>query len=372
MNIAADTKSSSDEKKTTPVGARILGIIQFFPVAVLYIITSVLSFMSRFSDDPVEKVEELIDILELKDIALNESLFLVMGTYFALIGIALILSAVGLVFSVRPLRALTLPVSVLCILSGVVFSALMIAFGGNKLFLLILIPLFSWFGGVLAYCARMVNQESLLSAETPDTTAVIEAVTGTAAAEKVSATVAVTVQPEPEIVRTVVEENSGSGQRTKEKKLKKVKSAPDGKGIPLGLKIIGGMHLVVLGIVNTIGGVINVFATFSEDYDILFQDFIRSLEIRDVAVSQVQLQVVFVIHILMAIAFLISGIGLLRKSDRFRKFTLYMIIGIAVFSVLSVLLQGIRAFNIFMILYFLWFGYVIFYLTRRKLDLYFH
>lgn len=368
------------KKEKGPLGAKIIAIMQILLVVPLYVFLAVKSFMMYFSEDAMDYVSDFIDLLDLKDIAISESLLLAGAILFTLLALAVLVSSIFLLFNFKKLRISTLFVSIAAILFAVVFSALMLRFDGEKLFLLGLIPHCGWYGLVVLYYTLKLSDDAQLRAQEKEDLEEEEEYEEDELEESEDVeeeveedeVIAAKVETEVKTVRPIKKIKP----KVKKKKLKKVKKAKKKKEIdpsrmPKGLIFIAIMHTMLLGVANMVGGIINILATFNEDYDIMFQNFIRSLEVKNIDITQMQLRVVFIVHVLLAILFFVSGIGLFRKSNMMRRFTLNMVIALAIFSALSLVLQGFGSFNPFMLSYFVWFGFVIFYLTRESLDIYF-
>lgn len=375
--LAKKGDKSSSEK--APLGSKLIAILQLIFLVPLYGFVAVKSFMIRFSENAVEYVEDFIELLDLKDIALNENLYLVFGIIFTLLLLGVLVSSIFLLLNKKKLQVLTLIMSVVAILSAVVFTALMIAFEGDKRFLLALIPHFAWFAGVILYYslklaerpASFGEEDEEVDEEELDEDEEEEEYEEDEETDEDSADVAESVVKEEVVKKDVKKKQKVKKAKTKTKIKGKKKKVKDGRGYTVCLIITAIMHTFVLGILNLLAGLINVCASFSPDYDILFQNFIRTFEVKNIEITQLQLRTVFLVHVVVAILFIISGVGMFRKSSMLRTFTVYLVGTLAVFSGLSLLLQGFQAFNPYMAGYFVWFAFVLIYLNLRRLDIYF-
>lgn len=366
-------------KEKSPLGCKLIAIIQLVLLVGLYGFVGVKALMMRFSDNAIEYVEDFVELLDLKDIALNENFFLVVGLLFLLLMIGVLISSIFLLLNKKKLRVVSLVVSVIAILAAVVFTALMIAFEGDKMFLLALVPHFGWYGGVILYYSLKLadrpdsfGDEEDESEEDEKFEEEEDIEIDDSEEESVEAPSIGESVEKVEVVRKVSKKikKKTKPKATKGKRIKK-KKVPDGRGYTVCLLIIAITHTFVLGIINLLASLINLCSTFNADWDILFQNFIRTFEVKNIEISQLQIRTVFAVYVLVAIMFIVSGVGMFRKSSILRSFTVYLVGTIAVFSGLSLLLQGFQAFDRYMALYFAWFVFVLVYLNLRKLDIYF-
>jgi hypothetical protein len=425
-------KAAKKEKKPLPPGEKrsiwsvLLGVVQL-AVAGAYGFFAVKSFMNFASEDAIDIVETAVDELGMQDIVISENLLMFVGVMFAVLALMALVSTVFLILQKRVLKRASMYMSIAAELIAVVCVALFFAFKANLFFLLYGIPHLVWFAIVIAYTAVSTNdpleaarrkaekeakrlakkeakakkaqeendEESEEEEEQEESPAVVKTEAAkeeksgeergedsaefAVVADPVTKKVAVSAAAKKTVVKKViVEEEEDVDEEPEEevvvvKKKKKTKQKPKAKKKKWKIRhvlywIIASVHMALLGLVLFVGSVINAIASNSEDYDIMFQNFLRDFEIRDIVISKTQLMSVFILHAVVSIVFIVTGIGLLRRSKRFADITKFFSIGLLVFMALSLLMQGFASFTIMMGVYFAWFLFVSIYFQVAKLD----
>lgn len=379
-------KKSAVPGEALPLGGKIIGILQLALIVPVYVFMAVKAYMYYFSEDAYDHVLILIDNLRLQNIAESEGILLAGAIVFTVYALLVLVSSIFLFLRFKRLKVASMIVSIAAILAAVVFTALLLAFNGRLLYLLILIPHCGWYAFVIFYYITRLSPESgeyLQMAQ--EKKAVRAANKASKAGNEIDEEYEEDIQDVEEISEEdpirekVLAESTGTEVRVSapvKRKVVKIRKKSkrkviDPNRLPKLAYFIAMVHTFFYGIIYMLGAVINIIATFNEDYDIMFQEFLRSLEIKNIEITQLQLRMVFIVQAAVSIAFLVSGIGLFRRSDMMRRFTVNMIITLAVVSLFSIVLQGMDAFNPYMIGYFVWFAFAGFYLNRSSLDLYF-
>lgn len=394
----AAVPAAKKEKFPKPQGKKsvwsvIIGVLQLSAVG-LYGFLAVRAFMNFASEDAIDIVETFVDEIGFQDMVISENLLLFAGIACAMLALISLVSTVFLIIQKRPLKRAAMYLSIAAELVAVVAIALVIAFKANLFYLLFILPHVFWYGLVILYVAistrdplaaakRKAEKEARKAAEkaeeeAEETEEVEETVAETQDAGSAQEPVALASKPAAAAVKTVVkkivvEEEAEAEEVVIVKKKKTIKAKPKAKKKKAKIRfilywIIATVHTALLGVVLLVGSIINAIASNSEDFDIMFQNFLRDFEVRDIVITKTQMMSVFILHAILSLSFIVTGIGLLRRSYRFAEFTKHFSLGLLIFMALSLLMQGFSSFTIMMGVYFAWFLFVTVYFRVAKLD----
>jgi len=399
--IAHMKETKKAEKKTKPVGNEkksvwsvLLGLAQLAVVGA-YGFFAFKCFAAFASENAIDIIETVVDDLGLQELVISENLLLFVGIVAAVLALATLASTVFLIIQKRALKRAAMYISIGAELVAVVGIALFCAFKANLFNLLYFIPHVLWYGTVVAYVAvstadpaaaakRKAEKEAKARAKAEEAADVDEEATeeennGTIEQENGETVVeteskkviAEAVVQKKAIVKKVVVEEDESEEVvvvTKKKKKPAKKAKKKTKIRRVLYWIIAIVHTAALGLVLFVGSVINAIASNSADYDIMFQNFLRDFEVRDITISKTQLMSVFILHAIVSIAFIVTGIGLLRRSKMFAEITKHFSLGVLIFMAVSLLMQGFASFTIMMGVYFAWFLFVTIFFRVANLD----
>ena len=384
----AEKKGAGSAKKGSAWSV-VLGAAQLAAVG-LYGFLAFRNIADFASENAIDIVETAVDDLGLQEIVISENLLLFVGIVCAVLAIASLVSTVFLIVQKRALKRAAMYISIAAELVAVVGVALFFAFKANLFFLLFFIPHVVWYGIVIAYTAvstadpeaaarRKAEKEAKKRAEAEEEEAVEETeeapeeAADVPAAETTTAVAAAPAAKKTVVRKVVVEEQEDAAEEVGVVKKRKKAAKPKAKKKKTKIKfvlywIIAAVHTAVLGLIMFVGSVINAIASNSEDYDIMFQNFLRDFEVRDVTITKTQLMSVFILHALVSVAFMVTGLGLIRRSKRFADVTKHFTLGVLILMALSLLMQGFASFTIMMGVYFAWFLFVTIYFRVADLE----
>ncbi len=140
------------------------------------------------------------------------------------------------------------------------------------------------------------------------------------------------------------------------------------KKAPLGVKILGGVNAFFLGLFSLFFSLRGYFNENSSFHKKLL-DISREQKISFHNVDPQMLKIIFLIQIVIALIFLTSGAGILRKQEWARKLTIYFSFAILILAALSALANpALIKHLLFNIIYS---TILIFYFTNKKIEGYF-